>query len=343
MTTLCFRKCIYCGCTDNSFDRDHVMPEAFGTFEPDSFVLHDAVCKPCNNYFGRTIEQALSRDSFEAVLRLRHGIKPASEARDLPYRRIEMKVGQPGPWLGVTVALETDSTGTGIEPIPVPQVAFRWKGGTEWDFFLEKQLENSTLMLPYAGTREGMLEIRIMAPSEADNSRLIEKLKTLDIRFVQEGILNQPIAADGTIRVEIASHVDATIFRAIAKIAFNYVAYQHGRDFALRSDFDDIRNYIRYSAEPSWGPIVRTLHKPILFDDNQNCRQTNGHLITFDWDKAKTGLLVQLSLFNAITYCVMICMNYSGIWHDGIRKGHHFNIDHRNISPLGSASFIVPI
>lgn len=339
----CPPKCIYCGSIDNPFDRDHVMPQAFGTFEPASLILYETVCEPCNNYFGRTLEQALSRDTFEALLRLRHGIKPASEAKGQSYRRVEMKVGQPGPWLGVTVVLETDNTGKGIEPVPVPQVAFKWKGGTEWSFFLEKQLEDVTLMSPYRGAREGMLEIRVMAPSEADNSRLVEKLKALDIRFVQQGVLEQPIADDGAVRVEIASQLDATIFRGIAKIGFNYVAHQHGTEFVLRSDFDDTRNYIRYGTEPSWGSVVKPFRKPILFDDNPRFRQTNGHLITFDWNAAKTGLVSQVSLFNSITYHVAICPYYSGIWHDGIRRGHHFDIQDRSITPLGSASSIVPV
>ena len=81
------------------------MPQALGTFEPESLVLNDCVCSDCNNYLGRTLEFALSRDSMEAVLRFRYGIKPASEAKELPYKKLELKVGQPGPWLGATVVL----------------------------------------------------------------------------------------------------------------------------------------------------------------------------------------------------------------------------------------------
>jgi HNH endonuclease len=122
--------CIYCKDSDKIFDREHVMPEAFGTFEPDSSVL-DCVCKECNGYFGRNLEFALSRDSSEAVLRLRYGVKPASEAKDLQYQKLEIKVGQPGPWFGAMAILEADASGIGVEPVPVPQVAFRWKGQQE--------------------------------------------------------------------------------------------------------------------------------------------------------------------------------------------------------------------
>src|ERR1051325_12158575 len=108
--------CIHCRRQGVDVDREHVILEAFGTFEPTSFVLHDAVCKDCNGHLGRTIDQALSRDSMEALLRFKHGIKPASESGDLPYRKIRLKIGQPGSWYGAVVELQADCTGKAIEP-----------------------------------------------------------------------------------------------------------------------------------------------------------------------------------------------------------------------------------
>jgi hypothetical protein len=91
--------CIYCRRENQEFDREHVIPQAFGNFEPNSLILYDAVCKGCNNFFGRTLDFALSRDSMEALLRFRYGTKPASEAGDLPYHKLELKIG-PGLGLG---------------------------------------------------------------------------------------------------------------------------------------------------------------------------------------------------------------------------------------------------
>ena len=78
-------ECIYCRSKENAFDREHVIPQGLGTFEPESFILYDAVCKPCNGYFGRTLEDSLSHDSFEALLRLRYGVKPAQKTANLRY------------------------------------------------------------------------------------------------------------------------------------------------------------------------------------------------------------------------------------------------------------------
>jgi HNH endonuclease len=332
--------CIYCKSKDGRFDREHVMPQAFGTFEPDSPVLNDCVCAECNNYFGRTLEFALSRDSMEAVLRLRHGIKPATEAKELPYRKLELKVGQPGPWLGATVVLEADRTGKAIEPVLVPQVAFKWRGESEWTWFLERELDDSSRLAPFRGAQPGTLEIRILVPLQGDHERLVEKLRRLGIKFLKQGILEQPMTVDGKIQLQIAAQVDDTIFRAIAKIAFNYAAWVHGAGFVLRSDFDDLRKYIRYRVQPRWAPAVRPFKAPILADDMPHLRQTNGHLVTFNWNYKQTGLVAQVSLFNAITYHVLFCIHYSGVWHDDMRRGHHFDIEERTVTPLTSTSFV---
>lgn len=138
-------RCIYCRREGVEFDREHVIPEAFGTFEPVSFFLYDTVCKDCNGHLGRTIDLALSRDSVEALLRFRYGTKPASEAGDLPYRKIRLKIGQPGSWYGATVELEPDGTGNAVEPVPVPQAAFRWKGSENWNYLVEDELTADAL------------------------------------------------------------------------------------------------------------------------------------------------------------------------------------------------------
>jgi hypothetical protein len=335
---------MYCRRSEQEFDREHVIPEAFGTFEPVSFILYGGVCKGCNNYFGRNLDIALSRDSAEAILRFRYGTKRAKEAGDLPYKKLELKIAQPGPWFGATVVLEPDSTGKAVEPVPVPQVAFRWKGSQDWTFFVERELEPAVLT-QYVNPIPGTLEIRIMGPSVEDRDRMLKEITSAGIKFRQEGSLERPVTEDGRVLLEISSAVDQTIFRAIAKIAFNYVAHQHGVDFVLRSDFDDIRDYIRHGTAPRWSarlPVVFPVSNPILFDDARQARQTNGHLVTFDWQAGQMGFYAQVSLFNTITYRVRICPFYRGLWHSDFRRGHHFNVEDRTIEPLFSSS-LVPV
>jgi len=153
----------------------------------------------------------------------------------------------------------------------------------------------------------------------------------------------EPVTKDGSVMVEIAAVVDHAIFRAIAKIAFNYVAHQHGVDFVLGSDFDETREYIRYGTAPRWSPrmpVVFPVADPILHDDARQLRQTNGHLITFDWHTGQMGFMAQVSLFNAITYRIRLCPFYRGLWHSDFRRGHHFDIEDRTIEPLFSSQLL---
>jgi hypothetical protein len=196
-------------------------------------------------------------------------------------------------------------------------------------------------LAPYKNA-QGKVEIRIFGPTDADRKRLVAKLGEFDIKFVEQGNLEEPITSDGTVGVQISAEVDSTIFRAIAKIAFNYVAYVHGVSFVLRSDFDDLRNYIRYGTHTALTQFVRPFNTPILANDHMHLRQTNGHLITFDWNHLQKGLVAQVSMFNTTTYHVLFCPDYSGIWHNNMRTGHHFDLASRTISPLIAASPIIP-
>jgi hypothetical protein len=102
--------CIYCKSQTNSFNREHVIPEAFGIFEL-NWSLVDCVCQPCDTEFGNTIEPILSRDSPEALLRLEYGIKSPSKAGELHYNRVTVKVNEPGFWFGARFEFVSDAIG----------------------------------------------------------------------------------------------------------------------------------------------------------------------------------------------------------------------------------------
>lgn len=332
-------KCVYCSSQDNPFNnREHVVPQAFGNYEPTSFILCGAVCDPCNQYFGDTLDLKLSRDSIEAIRRLQYGVKPASAANNLMYGRTELKINQPGPWFGATAVIRPDCSGVGIEPVPVPQVAFRRIDTTEWEYFSEKQLDNSHKMKKYAGSLPTHTEIKVMASDQEGKDRLIGKLAAIGINFVQQGVLDAPISVDGTVGIEITVEIDHLLYRSIAKIGFNYVAHQHGASFALQSDFDDVRNYIRYGTIPSWDPVVQSSNARILANDDLGSPVTNKHLITFHRATTTGSLVVQVSPFNTITYRVMLCPRYSGLWDDELIRGHHFDFDSKKITPLRNSN-----
>ena len=91
-------RCIYCKQVDVQFNREHVIPEAFGTFGADTMILEGQVCKPCNSTLGGRLDLVLARDSWESRLRSqmlagqggRHGHDRFLE------RRVEMRYEDEG-------------------------------------------------------------------------------------------------------------------------------------------------------------------------------------------------------------------------------------------------------
>ena len=63
-------QCIYCKRSNVPLNREHVIPEAFGSYGSETMVLSDnAVCEDCNSHLGAEIDQILNRDSYEALVR----------------------------------------------------------------------------------------------------------------------------------------------------------------------------------------------------------------------------------------------------------------------------------
>jgi hypothetical protein len=179
--------------------------------------------------------------------------------------------------------------------------------------------------------------IQVVGPSQDDVDRLTAKLKEMGIEFNERGTLPHPAAADGTILTRLASKIDETILRSVGKIAFNYVAYVQGADFTLRPDFDSFREWVRHGTLPSWEFPAVVVNTPILADDSIHWRQTNGHIITFDWNRHGEGLFAQVSLFNDLNYKVLLCPKYSGLWQN-LRTGHCFDLATHTISELNAAT-----
>src|SRR5437867_7818562 len=122
----------------SSFPKEYIIPKAFGRFRENFTLL--SVCQNCNHFFSRELELFLGRDSGEALLRLRYGLKAVTEAGDVRGSRIAMTVNVPGPWLGARVLLRPDDSGTKPVIEQLPQVAFL-RPGEDWRWFSEEDLD----------------------------------------------------------------------------------------------------------------------------------------------------------------------------------------------------------
>lgn len=139
--------------------------------------------------------------------------------------------------------------------------------------------------------------------------------------------------------MEIRTTVDSLIFRCVAKIAFNYLAYTQSREFALQEDFSPIRRFIRYGHDPGF-VVVMVDSQPILTDESARIRQTNGHLVTVNWAQDRTSIVAQVSLFNHARYRISLARGFRGVWRK-IRSGHHFDVERGAVNLLVGTSLLV--
>jgi hypothetical protein len=305
------------------------MPRAFGRFT-DSPTL-DCVCDECNGYFGETIEREMGRDSLEALMRLIHRIKPASEVHELGKKRVKTTLDHEDPaWSACHIEWKEEDG----EPVVslVPQVGFRRLDGTGWIYVTEKDLEDTKKPLsPEADEpKKGM---RLVSPSREIDERLVGVLARRGIPFQkirESGGIHG--SESGYAKVNIHGTVDETSLRCVSKIAFNYLAWRAGADFVRTETFNAIRSYIRERTQPSY-PLVRVDPQSMLIDDTGGVRRSDAHMVAAAWTLDNKHLVGQVSLFNALTYFVALSWDFLGVWRPLV-TGHHFDHRGRRITPL---------
>jgi hypothetical protein len=311
--------CIYCklDLPEKRFNREHVVPQQLGSFE-NSPVLR-IVCIECNSYFGGSLELVFGRDSLEAVSRLRHGQKRPKEFVKFNSERLRFKT----PDDGIILMPAPSPDGSEILMLLPPQVGVKHEAESTYEYHTETDLIRDIDRLP---SPEEKLTFRLLAADDAGVERMRNLVLSRFPKFREQGKLGlqSPEKIDGKMLVEITSKVDRLLSRAIAKIAFNYMAFQAGAKFALGSSFDAVRQFIRYDqGSGDWREFVNVVSKPLLAEETEDLRVTQGHILILGWHDFDT-LVVYVSPYNSMAYGVTLTREYRGIWQPlqiGVRLG----------------------
>ena len=133
--------------------------------------------------------------------------------------------------------------------------------------------------------------------------------------------------------VEVAFTLNTNLRRCIAKYALNYLACVCNSRFTLAQEFDAVRKFALNGKLPDC-QLVRSHFNPISANDEQTRRQTDGHLIVLSWDDTLQVLTCQVSIFNYITYDVMLCRKLTTALWRSIRSGHHYDLLDMTVRPL---------
>lgn len=323
-------RCIYCQeeKSGECFTRaEHVVPQSFGTFR-NNFTLRGIVCNSCNQFFGDNLEIALARDTFEGHSRFAHGVRDSEDFRPFGRgSRIVIRLTE-GSFAGAYAYREYSPEVEEIVLRPLPQIGFRRIDSNEYEYFLLDELPERTDLNAMGIAWDHPEAIRAVAVDEAT---LKDSLAQKGIKFRPRGEL-VTLDDSESLLCDVEGTVDEIIFRAIAKIALNYLAYWQGAEFVHKSYFDPVRRYIRFSERPSF-LLVSVTEQPVLADEPVVGRRRLGHLLTVNWAADGQSIVSQVSLFNWVTYCVSLARDYPEAARD-IKKGHFFNVSSGEILAL---------
>ncbi len=324
-------KCVYCVEDKplSSFTKvEHVMPQSFGLFK-DNLTLIKIVCDDCNQYFGDNLEIIMARDTFEGASRFEFGLRSPKEFKGLGKRsRITIKIAA-GECKGAYAYREYSKEQDKIVIKPAPQIGFLKNEPAEYEYFLLDQIPHKSYLDDNGFDIKHLKSIRAFG---IDVDTVRQTLSEKGIKFEDQGEAGPSENPKEDWLCKVDGVIDSTIFRTVAKIVFNYLAYWEGRNFLLHQSFDPLRSFIRYGKQAEY-PLVRVDDNPIFGDETAKGRRRLGHIVTVDWAEDKISIFSQFSLFNGASYKISLARNFSGKKRN-IRRGHFFNVNSQEILDL---------
>ena len=311
------RRCIYCRDekADAAFNREHVMPEAFGTFAGNLVVA--CVCTQCNQFFGDGIDRKLARDTIEAIDRVRLGIKKPSEWKGEGTRSTTyFEFDQDGPFRGARGHHIASEAGAELGVTTARWVGFSQPPRRSFDWWPLDNLPTKDELIAKGYKRGEQLGIQVEGEPDSEKVRAALRAKGFDV-----GALTQtPPRQTGRVHGETVFTVSRPEFRAVTKIALNYFAIVAGPDTALLPKFDDARRFVRYD-EPKRN--VPTFMNP-WFDGS------NGHYTSLT--RYEEFVVVQLSILLRLQYFVKLSSDGRDV--PFTPAAHFFDLDTKTVSSI---------
>ncbi len=297
---------------------EHVIPQSFGVFK-NNFTLHNAVCDNCNQYFGDNLEIALARDSLEGLSRYEFGVKKPHQFKSIGKKtRIVTKIAE-GEWKGAFAYREYSKQQGQVVINPLPQIGFLNSDASGYAYYLLSDVPDKKTSESLGFDLSRPKSMRLLGANLNDAVRV---LQSKGISFKAGGEISSA-TDDKDILCEVEATIDETIFRAVAKIALNYLAYWEGSEFVCQTPFHPIREFVRQGRKPAY-PLVRVSNQPVLADEKEIDKRHLGHIITLNWAIDNVSIVSDVSLMNWARYSVSLAKNFTGE-KKNLRRGHFFN------------------
>lgn len=297
--------CIYCKKEKEAeeFNREHVVPRMMGRYT-DGFVLSDhQVCKECNSFFSREIEDKISLDSYEALLRMRSGTKKMKDGHKVRNSRLSI-MGAEGLFKGLRFTPISNSNSLERFSFVIePCIGIR-KNEKEYAYY-------SIANIPHA-TEEMLFELK---KYESPIIQFGYTREQVDLVLCEKGYIDEKATYE---EKEISSEydgvnfltsvnfsIDSIVRRVCAKTLFNYLCWSNSAEFMLDSKFDALRKYIRYGEwdESLW------FRYSIGYVTEATPPNDTSHIVgtMLNVNNDVCELLGCITWFGEITYILKIC------------------------------------
>jgi len=277
--------CIYCleEKEEDEFNREHVIPRLMGRYENGLVLNSYQVCKDCNSYFSENIEDKMSLDSYEALLRMQYSKKVMSDGRRLGNSRITL-TGDESIFKGIPFQIITDKSNHEKIRFEIPPLVGIIKNieKKEYIYFPIDELPNITdeqKVLMEEGKGKVAQILNTGYPAHVLEFVLQEK------GFLQSSFAYEEKRADELFGLEefttkVNFSIDSILRRVCAKTAFNYLCEKEGAEYVLVSNFDKIRKYIRYGqwSDDLWFRYSKTPVSVVTLSED------NAHVVGYMWD-----------------------------------------------------------
>lgn len=243
-------KCIYClkWKPISEFNREHVIPQMMGTYDGNGYVLNrNEVCKECNDFFSKHLENSISLDSLEGLFRTQNAATPMNDGHRLGQNRLII-TGQEGIFKGLKFQAVSDakfSERIHLDIVPAVGIIHD-EEKEEYDYYtidglchcsdeMRGKLLLSKRPFVFFGYEEESVYSALKAKGFAmERVKLALQESVRDITSMQE------------LSVQINAKIDTILNRLAAKTIFNFMRYTYDKEYILGHQFDHFRNFVRY-------------------------------------------------------------------------------------------------
>jgi hypothetical protein len=288
-------KCIYCKQEIRRPSKEHIIPYALGG----RYTSKEIVCGDCNGRLGHDVDTILI--NWKPFVWARNLLSLKGHGGDIPRFEIEDKEGR------VYIA----EPGWRLRPKDEPPTGVL-------EIFDGQRVRQISMTVP--NESEGWKKVQRMKKSYIHTLRKQgHRIRESDVTIRLVGVKRQIIRPFGFKHQDVSFGDKDEHYRAIAKIAFNYLATKLAPEEILAPEFDVIREFIRY------GTLKSDDHRKLFLADYRDIYTVCSsqaqvpffHRVTVYCNRATSNVIGLVELFGRVRIAVVLSWQY-----EGITRGH---------------------